>query len=173
MDLYLLILRIVHIFGGVFWVGATAINLVFLIPAVRDSGAEGMKFMQTLMGHHRFPVAIATSAWLTILAGFLLYWRDSAGLQLSWITSAVGLGFTVGALAALGGFLLGGFMLGPTARKLGMLSAELQAQGAPPTGEQQAEMGRLAARMDSLGRLEMILLVIALMSMATARYWWF
>lgn len=173
MDLYMLILRIIHIFGGVFWVGATAINLIFLVPAVRNSGAEGMKFMQTLMGHHRFPVAIGTSAWLTILAGILLYWRDSAGLQLSWIASPVGMGFTVGALAGLAGFLLGGFVVGPTARKFGGLMAQLQAQGAPPTAEQQAEIEKLGARMNTLGRLELVVLVIALLGMATARYWWF
>lgn len=173
MDIYLILLRIIHIFGGIFWVGATVINSVFLVPALRSSGPEGQKFMQSLMVHQRFPIAIAVSAWLTILAGVLLYWRDSGGLQISWITSSVGLGFTVGALAALVGFVLGALVLGPTARQLGELNGRFHASGEPPTAGQRAEITRLNARMGKAGGINMILLMVALLAMATARYWWF
>jgi hypothetical protein len=43
-------------------------------------------------------------------------------------------------------------------------------RGGPPTAEQQAEMSRLSARMDSAGRVNITLLLIALLGMATARY---
>lgn len=173
MDVYLILLRIIHIFAGIFWVGATIINSAFLVPAVRFSGPDGQKFMQSLMVRQRFPTAIAVSAWLTILAGFLLYWRDSGGFQIRWITSPVGLGFTIGALAALASFILGASVLGPTARRFGELNAAIHSAGEPPTAEQQAEVTRLNARMNAIGRINMIFLIIALLSMATARYWWF
>lgn len=95
MDIYLILLRIVHIFAGMFWVGAAIINSAFLLTAASSSGAQGHKFLQNLMVRGRFPIAIAVSAMLTILAGSLLYWRDSGGLQISWINSPVGLGFTI------------------------------------------------------------------------------
>jgi uncharacterized membrane protein len=101
MDIFLILLRIIHIFAGVFWVGAALIGTFFLVPAARSSGPEGLKFIQTLMVRMRFQTAIIVAAVLTILAGFFLYARDSGGFQQSWITSSVGLGFTIGALAAL------------------------------------------------------------------------
>lgn len=173
MNVFLILLRIIHIFAGTFWVGATVINVAFLLPAVRSNGREGQKFIQSLMVRQRFPIYINVAAWLTILAGILLYLRDSGGLQIRWITSPVGLGFTTGALAALAAALVGAIVMGPTGRRFGELNAAIQAQGEPPTDEQQSEMARLDARMSAGGRIDMILLTIALLSMATARYWSF
>jgi hypothetical protein len=122
-------------------------------------------------GTPAIPAAIGIAAGLTMLAGAVLYLRDSGGLQLAWITSNVGLGFTIGALAAVAGSIEGGAVLGPTGEKLGKLSAEIQTQGKPPTPEQQAELAKLNAKMNSGGLLSTILLTIALLAMATARYW--
>jgi hypothetical protein len=171
MDIILFILRIAHIFGGVFWVGSAIINEYYLLPSVKDTGPDGQKFMQTMMVKRRFPIAISISATLTILAGFLLYWRDSAGLQLSWITSSVGIGFTIGALAAVASYVLGATVFGPTGKEFGSITAAIQGQGGRPTPEQQAQIERLSRRMSTGGHLNTILLVIALLSMSTARYW--
>jgi uncharacterized membrane protein len=171
MELYVILLRAIHILGGVFWVGAALIGTFFLGPAARSSGPEGYKFIETLMGRLRFQAAISVSAILTILAGFLLYARASGGFQLAWITSGVGLGFTIGALAALASFLEGAFVMGPTGKRFGELSGEIQARGGQPTPEQGAEMARLNARMNSASLINTTLLVIALLAMATARYW--
>ena len=171
MDIFVILLRIIHIFAGMFWVGAALIGTFFLMPAAKSSGPEGQQFIQTLMVRKRFPIAISISAILTILAGFLLYARDSGGFQISWITSSVGLGFTIGALAALASFIYGAVVIGPTGRKFGELNAAIQAQGKPATAEQQSEMAKLNARMSTEGLINTALLVIALLAMATARYW--
>jgi uncharacterized membrane protein len=170
MDFYLILLLIVHIFAGIFWVGATIFSSAFILPAARSMGLEGQKLMQNLMVRRRFPVAMAISSSLTILAGILLYWRDSGGLQLSWITSPVGLGFTIGALAALASYFYGALVMGPTARRFGELHAAIHAEA---TAKQQAELSRLDARMSTGGRINIVLMIIALLGMATARYWWF
>lgn len=173
MDVTLILLRIIHIFAGMFWVGAALIGTFFLMPAARSSGPEGQKFIQTLMVRLRFPIAISIAAILAILSGFLLYARSSGGFQPSWITSAVGLGFTTGALAAIASFLFGALVLGPTGRKFGAVSAALHTQGTPPTPEQQSEMAKLNARLSTGGLINTVLLAIALLAMATARYWSF
>jgi uncharacterized membrane protein len=173
MDITLLILRAIHIFAGAFWVGAALIGTFFLAPAARSSGLEGQKFVQTLMGRTRFQTAISLAAILTILAGFLLYARASGGFQPAWITSAVGLGFTIGAVAALASFLEGAFVMGPVGKRFGELSAAIQAQGGTPTPEQESELAKLNARMSNAGLTNTALLVIALLAMATARYWSF
>ena len=58
----------------------------------------------------------------------------------------------------------------PTAKRLGALTASIQAQGAPPSPEQSAQMRQLQARLGTAGRIVMVLLVLATAAMATARY---
>jgi len=48
MDATLLLARVVHIVGGVFWVGAMIFTSAFLLPAVRDAGPEGGKVVMGL-----------------------------------------------------------------------------------------------------------------------------
>ena len=57
-----------------------------------------------------FPVVAAS----TILSGAALYWRDSNGLVVGWITSPSGLAFTVGGLAAIAAFVGGLLLIGPS-----------------------------------------------------------
>src|SRR6185436_9212815 len=81
---YLLVLRLLHIGCGIFWSG-TAIYLAFFNePAVRALGADGTKFMQQLVRTNRFPVMILLSALITVVAGALLIWKLSGGLQSQW-----------------------------------------------------------------------------------------
>lgn len=173
MNIILILLRILHIGAGVFWVGAALVSVAFITPAARASGPEGQRFVRTLMVERRLTLAVNVSSWLTIGAGALLYLRDSGGLQMSWITSGVGLGFSIGALAALVSVLLGMTVLGPTARRIGALGAAMQAGNGPASAERQAELSRLNARMGVATRINVVLLTIALLCMATARYWSF
>jgi uncharacterized membrane protein len=170
----ILLLRIVHIFAGVFWVGAAIVTFAFFGPAARAVAAEdpraSQKFVQTVMGRQRLTTAMGAAAGLTMLAGIMLYGIDSGGFRLSWITSGVGLGFTIGALAAIASAFVGGVILQPTSSRIGALGAAMAERGGPPSAEQQAEMGRLSARMNSVGRINITLLLIALLGMATARY---
>ncbi len=45
MDLYVAAIRIVHIFGGVFWVGTVWMNVGFLVPASEAIGSDAEKFL--------------------------------------------------------------------------------------------------------------------------------
>ena len=45
------------------------------------------------------------------------------------------------------------------------------ARGGPPTPEEGAEMGRLQAAIKRASQIDLVLLVIAVSAMATARYW--
>jgi hypothetical protein len=171
MNTYLIALRLIHIFAGAYWVGAAIIQVVFIARAAKASTPESGKFMQALMGRYHFPISLGIASYLTVGAGILLYWRNSGGLQLAWITSGVGLGYTIGAAAAFVSFFLGLLVFAPTSRKLAAVSAAIGPTG--PTPDQLAELGRLNARMDAAGKLDVIVLVIALLAMATARYWFF
>lgn len=115
---------------------------------------------------------ISTSL-LTVLAGGALYWFISGGLNLAWAASGPGLGFTIGSLAALVAFLVGTFGIGPTSGQMGALGGQIAASGQGPTPEQANTMQRLEKRLSRAEQIDFIMLVIAMLTMATARYWAF
>jgi hypothetical protein len=45
------------------------------------------------------------------------------------------------------------------------------ATGGPPTPEQQARIAHLGAEIEKHGKIDLVLLLLAVASMATARYW--
>jgi uncharacterized membrane protein len=55
-----LLLRLIHILAGVFWVGAIFLIAGFLLPTARAMGREGGRFMQHLMLQRRLPVFSAS-----------------------------------------------------------------------------------------------------------------
>ncbi len=169
MDIYMIVLRLFHIISGVLWIGGGILYLGFVEPAVRATMPASQKFVKALMP--RYTQYMAAVGGLTVLAGALLYWRDSSGLSLAWITTPTGIGFTLGALLALVGFVMGFVLVKPPADQMGKLSGEIESGGKPPTREQVAEMGRLNTSLVQLGRITFGLLTLALVCMATARYW--
>ncbi|HEY3248861.1 MAG TPA: hypothetical protein VGK88_11280 [bacterium] len=169
MDLYVAVLRIFHIGSGVFWAGATIFIVSFLLPTVQAAGPEGGRFMQRL-AQGPYTRAVLVVAAVNILSGLLLYWRDSAGLRSEWIGSAFGLTLTLGALAAIIGYVWGFLVNKPTADRLGEVGKAVVAAGGPPSPEQAAEMKRLQAKLTNGARLVAYLLGFTVLAMAAARY---
>jgi hypothetical protein len=50
MDTYMVVLRIVHILAGVFWVGAALTTILFLQSTAREVGPAAGPFMAHLAG---------------------------------------------------------------------------------------------------------------------------
>lgn len=169
MDFYVLLLRIIHILGGAFWFGSAFALTRFVAPAVTLAGPEGAKFMQKLVLGTRFVVVTATAAGLAVLTGLLLYWRASGGLQTEWMSTGTGVMFTIGAIGGITAFITGS-AIGVNSRKLVTLGASLQG---PPSPEQGAEIAALQGRLETLGAVTSILLLVTLIAMATAQYVFF
>lgn len=170
MIAYIAILRLIHIIGGGFWVGADLIYFGFIEPVARTLGPESAKFMEFLMVRRKLPVAFSWAARLTVISGALLYLRDSNMFRSAWMSSSVGVGFGIGAVLGIAAMLLGDMVLGPTSKKMGQVGASIQ--GAP-TSEQVAELNKLGARMTKVGLIQTTLSVSSLAVMATASYWIF
>jgi uncharacterized membrane protein len=132
MNTYMVVLRIVHILAGVFWVGAALTTFLFLQPTAREVGPAAGPFMAHLAGKKRLVDWVLRAAGLTILAGLLMHWRDSGGLKGDWITSAQGLALTVGALCAITAFTLGLTIVKPTLMATLALGREVAASSGPP-----------------------------------------
>jgi hypothetical protein len=170
MDTYLVVLRIVHILAGVFWVGAAFTTILFLQPTAREVGPAAGPFMAHLAGKKRLVDWVLRAAGLTILAGLLLYWRASGGLDGDWITSAQGLSLTIGALCGIGPFSLGVSVVRPSIMATLAIGAEVAASGGPPTPEQAAKLQALQERGKAVGQIIVPLLVVAVSGMAAWRY---
>ena len=170
MDLYMIVLRAVHILAGAFWFGGAALLFSFLLPTVRATAPAGPKFMQHLMTRQGLSAALGAAGGLNVLAGLLMYWRDSGGLQLAWITTGTGIVFTIGAVVAIAALLLGALGTGRTATKLAALGTQIEAAGKPPTKEQAAELNSLNHTLGEFSKWNFVLLTISLLAMATARY---
>ena len=168
MDIYVVILRLIHIFSGIFWVGTNFFSLFFLTPSVIAAGPAGGAVMGRLASS-RFPVVIGTAAVLTIVAGSLLFWKDSSGLQTDFLFSPVGITISIGALSGILAAVVSlGFQL-PITLRMAAISKEIQASGNPPTPAHMQELQALQKRMPVVSRWGVVLMVIAVIGMATAR----
>lgn len=77
----------------------------------------------------RVTTIVLWAAGLNVAAGLLLYWRSSDGLRTAWVTSAPGLTFTVGGLAAIAAFSIGLSTVRPTVRTIAALTCSHASQG--------------------------------------------
>jgi len=113
-----------------------------------------------------FPVVAA----LTVLAGALLYWRDSGGLQWAWISSPTGVAYTIGGAAAIASFALGFILVAPSIAEQSAVRKELAASGGAPTQAQEERLRHADRLMRLAGRVDLPLILVAGLTMATARY---
>lgn len=157
------ILRVIHVLSAVIWTGVVFYNVAFLSPAINASGPAGGAVMQKIAGGAMLRV-MQIVPLTTVLAGLILYWYYSR-LSMAYITSLHGLFLTVAALLGLGAFFEGAFVTGPTAAKVGALGAQMAQAGGPPKPEQQAEMQRLRARLESASMRGAIFLILAVIGM--------
>ena len=166
MDISILVLRVIHIFAGVFWAGAALMIAGFVEPTVRSLGPDGGKFIQRMVGQFKFSVFMSIAALVTTLAGVLLYWRVSGGLQLAWFTTSAAVYLTIGGLAGVAAFLLGLVVNGPTATRMEAVSREMQSAGGPPKPELLVELRGLQKRLRWSGVGAAVLLAISVIGMA-------
>ena len=163
MNIYLVwLLRIIHIVGGVVWVGGTLIMTFFVGPTVGATGEAGQKFVGHLMNNLKFSNRMAAASGLTILAGFILFFRGGSALM----ESRFGIGLGIGAVFALIGFVLG-IMVGRTTKAMAQLGAQMQGK---PSPSQLAEMQAIQKRQAAYSMASTIAIVLATIFMAIARY---
>ena len=170
MDWLVIGLRIVHIGAAVFWAGSAFFFFLFVEPTARALGPDAGKFMHHVVAQRRIVSRVVGASTLTVLAGALLYWRDSAGLTASWITSPAGLAFTLGGLTGLVAWLDGVVGIGPSVTNLDRLATSIATVGRPPSNEQLSALDALQVRLRRLGQLDVVMLSIAIVAMAAARY---
>lgn len=169
MAAHMIILRIIHIFSGVFWVGASFFNVGFLQPTVLATGAEGQKVMQHLTLRTRFTLAIYATSTLTFITGLIMYWT-LFGFDPAVLRSGYGLWITIGAIAGTVAWIIVIFVIRGIINRIKAVGASVQVQGTPPTPEQTAQLQTAGRQMVKMGHWGVIVQSIALLGMSIAQY---
>ena len=166
MDILGIVLRIVHIVGGVLWVGGAGLFFFYLEPAINKLGPDAEKFVDEVVNQRKVPIYFVAISTLTVLAGVILYWRDFGGIN----TSPFGLALGLGGLAAIIAWLGGNLLIPRTLGQLTSIAAEIRASGGPPSPELAARMHATQERLRTIGLIDIVLLLFAVVAMAAARY---
>lgn len=169
MTFELIFLRLVHVLGGIFWVGSVLFNAVFLIPALAASGADAGRVMSALKAR-RMMTYLPAVAILTILSGLRLLWITSGGFATSYIHSPRGMAFSIAGTSAAIAFLCAMFVVRPTGERLAVLGASLSSSMGDKRDWLEREMTSLRRRSAISNAVAMTLLMIGAGGMAVARY---
>lgn len=169
MQLELVVLRIVHVLGGIFWVGSVLFTGIFLVPALSAAGPAAGQVMGAMQRRRLF-IVLPVVAVLTMLSGLRLMQVASGGFSPAYFASPSGRVFAWGGVLAIAGFAFGMLVNRPIAVRMAQLGAM-----PPPTGPQGqeargAERAALQRRAAVSGIVNIVLLLGAAIAMATARY---
>jgi uncharacterized membrane protein len=169
MHALLLTLRLVHILGGILWVGFSIFVSFMLGPAIDDAGPAAGGIMPAL-GRRGMMTVMPVLALLTVLSGFGLYWRVAGGDFAGFARTPTGLMLGLSGIVAVLAFLVGITITRPA---IGAAVVILQALPSVPEDERAerlATVARLRARGALGGKYGAILMLLAACGMAVARY---
>ena len=166
----LLVLRLVHILGGIFWLGSGLFTTFFLMPALGSVGPAAAGPLMGALQQRRFFTVLPIVALLTILSGLRLFHIVSAGFAPAYLSSPTGQTFIWSGIAAVAAFLLSLFVARPAALRAGQLGASMSSLPQEQRAGQAAEVERLRRRSAVASVLAMVFLVSAAAGMAVARY---
>ena len=121
--------------------------------------------LQEMMLRRKVQVHLIWAGWLTIFAGIGLFMHNMSLSHGAWGRTPMGIGISIGAVAGFLGLMIGMTVNGPTARRMALASAP----GATPLSD--AERAALARRLRIGTMSTTTLLVISVVTMATARYY--
>lgn len=170
---FMIIFRFLHITAGALWVGSAFLFSGFLGPSVAEVGPSAGPLLATLVKKRKLPKVIEGLSGMTVLAGWILWLHDADlyGGWSNWLSLRFGVVLTVGAVLASVAFVIGLIAIAPNVEKLVDLGGQIAAGGGAPTPEQGAEMGRTQKALEAASKIDLVLLILAVGAMATARYW--
>ena len=169
MDLLQAALRIVHIGSGILWAGGAALFFFYVEPTLNKLGPNAEPFVDEMVNKKKLPMYFAAVATLTVLGGVTVYWRDSQTIA-NFPTSPMGIVLGLGGICAIVAWLFGMILLTPAVKRVGALGSQMKAAGGPPSAELMAQMHAAQERVRTIGALDLILIGLAVLGMATARY---
>jgi uncharacterized membrane protein len=170
---FFLVFRFFHIVAGVLWVGATFLFFGFVGPSADEVGPSAQPVLTAAVKKRKAVKVITGLALVNVVAGWVLWLKNMSlyGSLGHWVTSSFGFVLTIGGVLATIAAVLGVMSVSPGLERLidaGNLVAE---SGDAPSPEQQARIDQLKNGLKRHGKIDLALLLLAVIAMATARYW--
>ena len=170
MSTELIVLRLVHILGGIFWLGSGLFTTFFLIPALGRVGPTVVGPVMGALQQRRFFTVLPVVALLTMLSGFRLFQIVSAGFAPVFMASQTGQTFLWSGIAAVVAFLLSLLVARPAMLRAGQLGASMANLPEDQRAARVAELEALRRRSSLASIAATTLLITAAAGMAVARY---
>ena len=170
---FMIVFRFLHILAGVLWVGSAFLFVGFIGPSAAEVGPSAGPLLTAAVKKRKVAKVITGLGVVNVLAGWIL-WLKNMSLYPSlgdWVTSSFGLVLTIGGVLATISAAVGFFGVALNVERLVDLGGEVAASGGPPTPEQQSRLDQLSRVLERHGKTDLILLLLAVSAMATARYW--
>jgi hypothetical protein len=169
-SLAFLAVRALHVLLAAAWVGTTAFIYLVLSPALEDVGPSSVTLMAAL-GRRGLDALMGSVGGLTVVTGIWLYWHFTGGFDPAASATMSARVFGAGGAAGILALIVGGAVVGRTARKMTHLAAKV---GATTDVAQRtaisAEVAALKRRMSVWGKTVLALQVVALICMAIGHY---
>lgn len=170
---FMLVFRFLHIVSGTLWVGSAFMFGAFIGPSAAEVGPSAMPLLTVAVKKRKVAKVISYLSMVTVAAGWIMWLRDMNdwGGPSNWLGTRQGLVLTIGAVFATVAFFVGYYGVGKNVEKLVDLGGEMAAGDGPPAPEKMAEMQHVSAELEKHSKLDLVLLLIAVTAMSTARYW--
>lgn len=167
MDISILTLRILHIGFGMFWVGTDVFLTFLLIPRIRALGPAVER--PVMLSISKFlPAPMMVSSIVTAGSGIVL-----AGVMRGWTTdwilaSGWGISILIGFIGTAVSLFVGFGLLPPLTIRMDRLASSFE--GRDPEQVELDQLDRLTVKGTQLTRVNSVLLILVVISMAVARF---
>ena len=156
------VLKVLHVFSAVLWVGGGLMMVLFIAPAVQATAPAGGAVMAHLVGKLKLPTVLNHSAWLTAITGLVLFWRIASNVDPIYFETTQGMGLAIGSLTGTLAFVGAVFVQLPRSKRIAGLSAEA---GGSPSEEQAATIRDEQRKFALGGKVVVALFGITLLGM--------
>jgi hypothetical protein len=172
-SVFMIVFRFFHIVSGVLWVGSAFLFVGFIGPSAAEVGPSAGPLLAAAVKKRKVAKVITALGGITVLAGWILWFHDMGayGGFGDWISSPFGIGITIGAVLATIAAVEGSVNVGMNVERLVDLGGQMAASEGPPSPELQGRMARLSSELEKHGKIDLTILMLAVIAMATARYW--
>lgn len=168
MSAELIVLRLIHIVGGTFWVGSVLFTSFFLMPTLMNAGPAAAGPVMGGLQQRKLMVWLPVVGLLVILSGLRLMMIVSGG-DPHWFQHRTGHTYSVAGGLAIVAFIIGMTVNRPAMVKAGKLG-QSAVSDAPTRAAIQEEIKRLQRR-SYIGTMVVTWLMLAsAVGMAVARY---
>ena len=173
-NVFMLVFRFLHIVFGAAWLGSAFLFVAIIGPSAAEVGPAALPLLSVAVKKKKVHMVITYLGMVTVTAGWILWLRNLSTYDWSlgdWLGTTFGLVLTIGGVIATATFFVGFLGVGRNVERMVDLGEEIHASGGPPTPEQGAAMAKIQGDLEKFGKIDLLLLLLAVTAMSTARYW--